>query len=59
MDKFCVFCGEKPENKNKEHIIPKWLIELTGNPNRQANFGSVWVPENSEFSEKVFAFDQL
>ncbi|MFT5387136.1 MAG: hypothetical protein ACI9F2_000158 [Lysobacterales bacterium] len=24
MDKFCVFCGKKPQEKNKEHILPKW-----------------------------------
>ena len=30
MDKFCVFCGNKPKGKNNEHIIPKWLIEFTG-----------------------------
>lgn len=39
MKKFCVFCGEKPEGKSKEHIIPQWLIELTGNPKRIAEFG--------------------
>lgn len=26
-DKFCVFCGKPPVDKNKEHIIPQWLIE--------------------------------
>lgn len=39
MRKFCIFCGDKPENKNNEHIIPKWLIKLTGNPNRQTLIG--------------------
>lgn len=39
MKKFCVFCGEKPEGKSKEHIIPRWLIELTGSPRRIAKFG--------------------
>ena len=39
MEKFCVFCGEKPESKNKEHIIPRWLIEMTGDPNRDINLG--------------------
>ncbi|WP_291127581.1 hypothetical protein [Flavobacterium sp. UBA7682] len=34
MRKFCVFCGEKPVDKNKEHIIPQWLIKYTGNPKR-------------------------
>lgn len=35
----CIFCGFKAENKSKEHIIPRWLLELTGDPNRIANFG--------------------
>lgn len=29
-DKFCVFCGNKPQDKNLEHIIPQWLIKMTG-----------------------------
>ncbi|MCQ2562803.1 MAG: hypothetical protein MJ158_04290, partial [Alphaproteobacteria bacterium] len=29
-EKFCIFCGKKPENKNMEHVIPQWLIKLTG-----------------------------
>lgn len=39
MDKFCVFCGNKPEKKNKEHIIPKWLVKLTGADDRMAYWG--------------------
>ncbi len=27
--KFCIFCGEKPKDKNLEHVIPQWLIHLT------------------------------
>ncbi|MBO6772729.1 MULTISPECIES: hypothetical protein [unclassified Thalassospira] len=34
LRKFCVFCGKNPVSKNKEHILPKWLIELTGDKNR-------------------------
>ncbi|WP_156388966.1 hypothetical protein [Mesorhizobium sp. Root695] len=30
----CVFCGEPAINKNREHILPKWLLELTGAPSR-------------------------
>ncbi|MBZ7921465.1 hypothetical protein LAC81_06645 [Ensifer adhaerens] len=30
----CVFCGQPPANKNREHIVPKWLLELTGDPSR-------------------------
>lgn len=39
MNKFCVFCGNKPEDKTKEHIIPRWLIEYTGDPNRKISLG--------------------
>lgn len=59
LDKFCVFCGKKPESKNKEHIIPKWLIELTGDPNRVVEFGPVWNEETLSLEEKKFAFDQF
>jgi hypothetical protein len=34
LDKFCVFCGATPDNKNKEHPIPMWLIKATGDPHR-------------------------
>lgn len=41
MAKFCVFCGQTPENKNAEHIIPQWLIEMTGKKTRTCHLGSV------------------
>ena len=28
-EKFCIFCGKTPENKNLEHVIPQWLIRMT------------------------------
>lgn len=28
-EKCCVFCGEKPKDKNQEHVIPQWLIRMT------------------------------
>ncbi|MBB5535047.1 hypothetical protein [Rhizobium giardinii] len=31
----CVFCGQVPKNKNREHILPRWLLELTGDPTRK------------------------
>jgi len=33
-EKFCIFCGKKPENKNLEHVIPQWLIKMTGRENK-------------------------
>lgn len=29
MKKICTFCGKIIENKTKEHVIPKWLLEFT------------------------------
>lgn len=37
--KFCVFCGAIPDKKNREHILPQWLLKMTGNPKRVVNFG--------------------
>ncbi|MEZ4744412.1 MAG: hypothetical protein R3B45_18490 [Bdellovibrionota bacterium] len=39
-NRFCVFCGKRPEKKNREHVLPQWLLELTGKPNRVVNFGT-------------------
>ena len=30
MRKMCIFCGRRPVDKNKEHVIPQWLIRETG-----------------------------
>jgi hypothetical protein len=40
MAKTCIFCGERPQSKNKEHVIPQWLIKMTGDPNRMINLGA-------------------
>jgi hypothetical protein len=56
---FCVFCGRRPPaEKNKEHVIPQWLIKHTGDPNRQINLGSLYGRHEAE-TPKTFAFDQL
>lgn len=54
MKKFCIFCGEKPSNKNKEHIIPKWLIRLTGELHREINIGRDWT--SNKFEMRKFKF---
>ncbi|MBX3036022.1 MAG: hypothetical protein KF758_03830 [Anaerolineales bacterium] len=59
MEKFCVFCGNKPKNKNNEHIIPKWLIELTGDSNRMVDFGPLWNSKTQNLEFRKFAFDQF
>lgn len=57
METFCIFCGQRPENKNKEHVLPKWLIKLTGDPNRIASFGVDFAKE--PFAVRQFSFDAL
>jgi len=57
IEKRCIFCGNPPTEKNKEHVIPRWLIELTGGPKRAWYLGV-------KFSEldkpaRVFSADQF
>ena len=40
VPKFCVFCGKPPENKNKEHVLPQWLLKETGDPKRVVKMGT-------------------
>ena len=42
MNKVCIFYGKPPEDKNKEHIIPRWLMKLTGTENKQMSVGTNW-----------------
>jgi len=57
MDKFCVFCGNPPINKNREHIIPRWLIAMTGDPHRNAYFGPFY--DNRNLKLRQFSFDNF
>ena len=59
VERFCVFCGAKPNKKSREHIIPQWLIELTGDPQRQAVFGPFLDERTRELTYRNFAFDQF
>jgi hypothetical protein len=57
MDKICLFCGIKPQSKNKEHVMPKWLIEHTGPANRKVRFGfDKKTGKPREFSYNSFTF---
>ncbi|WP_157731452.1 hypothetical protein [Azotobacter chroococcum] len=57
MARLCIFCGEIPEGKNKEHVIPQWLIKATGDPSRQAVFETDFCLANGR--KRQFAFDQF
>ena len=55
--KFCIFCGEKPKGKNREHVLPQWLIKLTGDPKRVVNFGQNPITGNiPSFDWSSFVF---
>jgi hypothetical protein len=41
-ERLCVFCGGKPQGENKEHVLPQWLMALTGDPKRQVDIGFNW-----------------
>lgn len=53
----CVFCGQRPVDKTVEHILPYWLIELTGDPKRRARFGVDW--SKTPPAPREFSFDQF
>lgn len=55
--KLCVFCGLKVVSKTKEHVIPKWLIKMTGDPKRNVNF-QVFLPHN-QGRTRNFSFDNF
>lgn len=55
MNKNCIFCGLPPEKKNKEHVLPKWLLELTGDPKRTVKIGFNW----SSGKDISFSYDSL
>jgi len=54
-----VFCGATPEKETKEHVIPRWLIELTGDPHRKGIFGPYWDNQKGELVNRSFAFDRF
>lgn len=51
MAQFCIFCGKKPENKNKEHVIPQWLSKETNRYKRVCHLDGV--------TDKQIPFSQL
>jgi len=59
--KLCVFCGHRAVEKTKEHVIPSWLIEMTGNPNRQIILGSFFSNfiKDKEVQNKQISFNSF
>lgn len=57
MEKRCIFCGKIAENKNKEHVIPQFLIKMTGDPKRNINLGFDILSEDPKL--RSYSFDQF
>lgn len=57
MKPACIFCGNPPQNKNKEHIFPQWLLKLTDFDQKKASVGSDWkAREELVFNIKSYTF---
>jgi hypothetical protein len=55
--RFCVFCGNIPVDKNREHVLPQWLIEMTGPAKRVVSFGvNPLTGQSPRFDWASFAF---
>lgn len=57
VERICVFCGKSPNSKNKEHVIPQWLLKHTRAIDKEGYFGfdkSTGVPRR--FAFKAFTF---
>ena len=60
MRKMCIFCGHRPVDKNKEHVIPQWLIRETGRtkspiidqPDKKIGFMSFTMPACTDCNER-------
>lgn len=39
----CIFCGNSPESRTKEHIYPQWLLKMTGFHSKDTSVGTNWV----------------
>jgi hypothetical protein len=56
MEKICIFCGRNPQAKNREHVLPRWLIKATGDPKRQVQFG---YQRRYGDAPRVFSYDSF
>ncbi|NKK75853.1 hypothetical protein GFM13_37470 [Rhizobium leguminosarum bv. viciae] len=54
--RFCVFCGEEPTSKTREHVVPFWLLEMTGDPKRVVTLGIDYTKDKAPISYAWQAF---
>ena len=56
-EKICVFCGKEPDSKNKEHVMPQWLMNHVGIAGKKVRFGfNKATGKPREFTYKSFTF---
>jgi hypothetical protein len=55
MEKVCVFCGERPISKTKEHVLPRWLLEMTGDPKRPLRIAFPYA--NTPTPDRTISYD--
>ena len=53
-----MFCGSQPRKRSREHIIPRWLMKLTGDPNRKCFFGP-FLDEKGGLVRRSFPLDNF
>jgi hypothetical protein len=46
--RLCVFCGKTPNTKTREHVVPHWLLETTGDPNRVIPLGQNYAKKQGD-----------
>jgi hypothetical protein len=57
INRNCIFCGKTPSDKDCEHILPKWLLKLTGDDSRTVPIGYSWKKQKElNFSLTSFKF---
>ncbi|HHR6392219.1 hypothetical protein [Providencia alcalifaciens] len=56
--KKCIFCNQQVSNKSKEHVIPQWLINMTGDPKRAACFGIEFIDRKIEKPKESFSTER-
>jgi hypothetical protein len=58
-DRNCIFCGNPPAERSREHVIPQWLIEITGEPTREWNLGVQFDEGSGVYRERKFSANQF
>lgn len=54
--RLCVFCGKAPDSKTREHVVPYWLLEATGDPKRVIPLGQNYAKSKETIKYAWSAF---